>query len=172
VRVTGNAAFARRTLDEVLADVDPGAVEQIHTLDLYRAAQVYPFVATHWVSSAVGVIALLLTLTGIYGVLSYVVAQRRRELGIRMALGASTGTIVGLVMRHALRLAAIGLAVGCVLAVGVSGVFASNMLMLDTFDPLAYTGAAAMVLVACLIATYVPSRRAASVQPMEALRSD
>lgn len=123
-------------------------------------------------ASALGLIALLLTLTGIYGVLSYVVAQRRKELGIRLALGASAGTIVGLVLRHALGLTAIGLAVGGTLAVAVSSIFASSLFMFDTFDSVAYAGAGAMVLGACLVATYVPSRRAAAVQPLEALRSD
>jgi len=171
-RVAGTAAVARRAIDADLARVDPGAVEQIQTLDLYRAAQIYPFVATHWVSSALGVIALLLTLTGIYGVLSYVVAQRRKELGIRMALGATAGTIVGLVMRQALRLAMLGLGLGGALAVAVSSIFAANDFMLVVFDPVAYVGAGAMVLGACFAATYLPSRRAASVHPMEALRSD
>jgi len=114
----------------------------------------------------------MLTLTGVYGVLSYVVAQRRKELGIRVALGASPSSIVGLVMGQSIRLAVAGLLLGTVLALGVSRIFAANILRLDTYEPVAFLGAIALVFLSTIVAAYVPSRRAGTVDPLEALRAD
>jgi len=117
------------------------------------------------------VIALLLTLTGVYGVLSYVVAQRRKELGIRIALGASAWKLVGLVLGQSMRLCAIGLVAGTVLALGVARLFEANIVRLDTYEPAAFAGGALLVMLCCLVASYIPSRRAGKADPMEALRS-
>jgi ABC-type antimicrobial peptide transport system permease subunit len=170
-RVTGEPEAAMRRLDAMLAQLAPGAIEEMHTLDVYVIGSVYPFRAAYWVAGALGAIALLLTVTGVYGVLSYVVAQRRKELGIRVALGAAAPAIVGLVLRQLLRLCAIGLAAGIVLALGVARLFSANIVRLDTFEPAAFAGGALLVLLSCLLAAYIPSRRASGVDPMEALRA-
>ena len=171
-RVSGLPEITMRRLDLALAQLAPGALEDIHTLDVYMMGGVYPFRAAYWIASALGAIALLLTLTGVYGVLSYVVAQRRKELGIRVALGASASTVVALVMGQSIRLAAIGLALGSVLALGVSRLFAANIVRLDTFEPVAFIGAALLVLASTIVAAYVPSRRAGMVDSLEALRAE
>src|SRR5207302_1685642 len=111
------------------------AVIEIHTLEDYLAVQRWPFKIFSWAASAIGAIALLLTLIGIYGVLSYLVAQRTKEIGIRMALGATVPAVVGHVVQQAFRYAAIGIAAGSVLALGVSKLFASVLFIVDTFDP-------------------------------------
>ena len=170
-RVSGEPETTMRRLDATVARLAPAAVEEIHTLDVYVIGSVYPFRAAYWVAGALGGIALLLTLTGVYGVLSYVVAQRRKELGIRVALGAAASTVVGLVLRQSLRLCAIGLAAGMALSLGVARLFAANIVRLSTFEPLAFAGGAVLVLVSCLAAAYVPSRRAGRADPMEALRA-
>ena len=170
-RVTGEPEATMRRLDAKIAQLAPDAVEDMHTLDVYMIGAVYPFRAAYWVAGALGVIALLLTVTGVYGVLSYVVAQRRKELGIRVALGAAASAIVGLVLRQSLRLCIIGLAAGLVLALGVARLFAANIVKLGTFEPVAFAGGALLVLLACLAAAYVPARRAGRADPMEALRS-
>lgn len=170
-RVTGEPEATMRHLDATLAQLAPAAVEDMHTLDVYMLGAVYPFRAAYWVAGALGAIALLLTVTGVYGVLSYVVAQRRKELGIRVALGAATSAIVALVLRQSLRLCAIGLAAGMLLALGVARLFAANIVRLGTFEPAAFAGGALLVLVSCVAAAYVPSRRAGRADPMEALRS-
>ena len=125
-----------------------------------------------WIASALGAVALLLTLTGVYGVLSYLVAQRRKEFGIRLALGAGGAKITRLVLRQSLGLSAIGLGAGLALALIVSRLFAIVVVIFDTFDAAGYIGGTVIVLAVCLIAAYVPSRRAAMVNPVETLRAD
>ena len=169
-RVTGDASQARQRIDRDIAAVDQGAVDEIHTLDDYLAVQRWPFKIFSLVASAIGAIALVLTLIGIYGVLSYVVAQRTKEIGIRMALGASVKTVVGQVVRRSLRYALIGISAGALLALGVSKLFASVLVIVDTFDPAGYAFGAVVVLAACLVAAWAPSRRAARVNPLDALK--
>jgi ABC-type antimicrobial peptide transport system permease subunit len=161
-----------RRIDAELSRFAPEAVEDIHTLDAYMAGGVYPFRAAYWIAGALGAIALLLTITGVYGVLSYIVAQRRKELGIRVALGASASNVIGLVMGQSIRLAAFGLLLGAILALGVARVFAANIVRLDTYEPAAFAGAALLVLLSTLVAAYVPSRRAGTIDPLEAIRTE
>jgi ABC-type antimicrobial peptide transport system permease subunit len=106
-------------------------------MDSALAAQLYPFLAAYWVSSAIGGVALLLTLSGIYGVLSYLVTQRTKEIGIRVALGASTRSVATLVLKQSLKLAGIGAAAGAIAALGVSRILSSEVggTMFDQPDP-------------------------------------
>ena len=171
-RVAGDAVRTRDRLDRELSAAEPGAVEELHTLDDYLAVQRYPFHAFSMVSAAVGAIALALTVLGIYGVLAYTVAQRTREIGIRVALGAAVADVVGAVLGQSMRLAAVGIGAGAVLALGASRLFASVLVIVNTFDPLGYLGGAAVVLLACVLAGYAPSRRAARVDPLVALRAE
>ena len=169
-RVSGDARQGRQRIDRDIGAVDQSAVIEMHTLDDYLAVQRWPFKIFSLISSAIGAIALLLTLIGIYGVLSYVVAQRTKEIGIRMALGASVGGVVGQVLRQSARYAVVGIVPGTVLALGVSKLFASVLVIVDTFDPTGYAFGAAIVLIACLAAAWAPARRAARIDPMAALR--
>jgi predicted lysophospholipase L1 biosynthesis ABC-type transport system permease subunit len=172
MRVAPPTELTMHRIDAALAQAAPASVEEIHTLDAYVGGAIYPFRAAYWIAGALGVIALLLTITGIYGVLSYVVAQRRKELGVRLALGATPGAVSRLVLGQSMRLAAIGLALGGALALGVARIFAANIVRLSTFDPVAFVGGALLVLACCVLAGYVPTRRAARVDPSEALRSE
>jgi len=162
----------RLRIDRDLDAVDPRAIVEMHTLDDYLAVQRWPFRIFSLVSSAIGVIALGLTLIGIYGLLSYVVAQRTREIGIRMALGASVPVVVGQVLRQSLHYAVAGIVAGGVLALGVSKLFASVLVIVDTFNPAGYAFGVVTVLVVCGVAAWAPSRRAARVNPLEALRQE
>jgi hypothetical protein len=171
-RVSGEAGLARERIDDELTRVDPSAIYEMHALDDYVALQRWPFRIFSWIASALGVIALALTLSGVYGVLSYLVAQRTREIGIRMALGASAIGVVTNVVRESLRYAAIGGLAGVVLALGVSRLFGSILLIVDAFDPAGYAVGIGAILAACLVACLAPSRRAARVNPVEALRSE
>ena len=100
-------------------------------------------------------IALVLTISGVYGVLAYAVARRTKEIGIRMALGESTAGVVGLVLKQSMRLCAIGLCIGLSLAVALSTALASTLVMMDTFD-LAAFAAGIVVIAACLAAAFYP----------------
>jgi predicted permease len=172
-RVTGNEVHARATLDNDL-ELGPASspIEEMHTLDDYLAVQQYPFRAFAWVSEAIGAIALLLTVAGIYGVLSYLVAQRTKEIGIRMALGAHMRNVVGLVVRETSLLALTGVAIGTVLALAMSRVFSHVLWIVDMFDVVGYTLGIGIVFVAAVLAAYAPARRAARVNPLDALRHD
>ena len=98
----------------------PGAIEDIHSLQDLLDAAIWSYRLSYWISAALGVIALLLTLSGIYSVLSYVVAQRTKEIGIRIALGAGRRAVTNLVLTQCLRLAAIGIAIGSALALAAA----------------------------------------------------
>jgi putative ABC transport system permease protein len=116
--------------------------------------------------------ALLLAGVGIYGTISQAVAQRTQEIGVRMALGASPGSMMAMVFSDGMRLAGVGLAAGWIAAAALSGLMRSLLFEVKPFDPLAF-GAGAVVLAAfALLACYVPARRATRVDPMIALRQE
>ena len=171
-RVSGDTESARRAIDAALTAVDPGAVEHIHRMQELVVGRVYPLRVAYWLSAMVGGLALILTISGIYGLLSYVVAERSKEMGIRMALGATSSAVTALVLKQSLRLAAVGLLGGAMMAVGASRVLASHLVMMDTFDPGAYAWGMLLVLLACLVAAWVPAVRATRIDPVGSLRHD
>jgi predicted permease len=122
--------------------------------------------------SAAGAMALLLGVIGIYGVISYTVAQRSREVGIRMALGAQRSGLVGLFVRQGIMLTLIGAATGLVVAFGVMRLLSSILFNVSPFDPLTYAAITAVLLLTAGVACYLPSRRAASVNPVDAVRAE
>jgi ABC-type antimicrobial peptide transport system permease subunit len=100
------------------------------------------------------------------------VAQRTREIGLRMALGASRVEVLGGVLRDALRLAAPGLAVGALLAAASAAAMRSMLLGVSPADPVSYLGGAGVLVLVVILASFVPARRASGVDPMEALRTE
>ncbi|HWE85836.1 MAG TPA: ABC transporter permease [Terracidiphilus sp.] len=122
--------------------------------------------------SAAGVMALLLGVIGIYGVISYTVSQRAREIGIRMALGAQRGELTGLFVRQGLMLSVVGAAAGLIVAFAVMRLLSRILFHVSPFDPLTYSLITAVLLVTAAVACYLPSRRAASVNPVDALRAE
>jgi len=172
VRVRGDVEAERNRLDTRLGALAPGAVDDIHSMDQYLAVAIYPFRAASWIGFAVGGLALALTLSGIYGVLSYSVTQRTKEIGIRVALGADTGTVTGLVLKQSLRLAAIGIGVGVPLALGLFRLLASEIVFVRVFDAPMFGAGVLLVASAALAAAYIPSRRAARIDPIRTLRYD
>ncbi len=115
-------------------------------------------------------VAVLLALVGFYGLLSYTVMQRRAELGVRMALGASRRTVVGMVVRHGLALTATGLAAGLSLAALLTRALASFLYGVRPLDPVTFLAVPAFMILVALIACIVPAWKAASVDPVNALR--
>jgi len=117
-------------------------------------------------------IALFLGSVGIYGVLAYVVGRRTSEIGIRMALGARASEVSRLVVRQGGRLVVIGLAIGLIGTLALTRVMEAILFNVSPRDPATYAAVTVLLLAIGLLATYLPARRAASVDPVEALRAD
>ena len=117
-----------------------------------------------------GVLALFLAAVGLYGVMSYSVAQRTREIGIRMALGAGRGNVMGLVLKQGVTLVSAGIVLGLGTAFAVTRLLASLLFGVSAADPITFVGTSALLIVVALTASYVPARRATKVDPIIALR--
>jgi ABC-type antimicrobial peptide transport system permease subunit len=119
-----------------------------------------------------GGMALLLGVVGIYGVISYSVSQRTREIGIRMALGARREELTHMFVRHGLLLAAIGVACGLFAAIALTRLMSSLLFEVSAIDPVSYGAVAAGLVGAAVFASYLPARKASTVDPIEALRAE
>jgi predicted permease len=119
-----------------------------------------------------GAMALVLGVIGIYGLISYAVSQRRREIGIRLALGAQPDELRRMFVRHGLVLAGIGVAIGLAAAAGLMQLMKSLLFGISPFDPLTYCAVPLVLVAAAVLASYLPARRAAAVDPVEALRAE
>jgi putative ABC transport system permease protein len=114
--------------------------------------------------------AVLFVTLGLYGLIAYSVSRRTSELGIRMAIGARSGTIVGMVLRQALRISAAGVTAGLVLAFIFTRALTSLLFQVRPLDPATLAASAALVVLVTLAASYIPARRAGRISPMAALR--
>src|SRR5262249_50954105 len=144
----------------------------VRTGDEARTNSYWQYRLFGWMFSIFGAIALLLAAIGIYGVLSYAVAQRTQEIGVRMALGASRQNVFSLIVGHGARLAAVGIALGVVGAIGVTRVVVSLLYNVSPTDPFSFGATALFLTFVALVASYVPAHRATSVDPMIALRAE
>jgi ABC-type antimicrobial peptide transport system permease subunit len=149
--------------------LDPMMLTSLPELIRYSAGN-YQMMAE--LVSAMGLIGLALTVVGLYGFLAFRVTQRRREIGIRMALGASREATAWLVVRDTARMAAIGLAIGLALALAAARVEAAVLFGVRPLDALSLAGALGILAVAVAAAAWLPARRAASIEPMQALRNE
>ncbi|HSC29220.1 MAG TPA: ABC transporter permease [Vicinamibacterales bacterium] len=177
---TGEVFIARTAVDpdallasmrsELLA-LEPGTVFlDSQTLQAQVDTTLLPARLAAQTIGLVGLVATALAAIGLYGVIAYAVARRTREIGIRMALGAAPGSVMGMVMRQGLSVAAAGLLVGAGLSWLAARAIASGLYGVGVGDPAAWAGAAAILLAAAALANYVPARRAARVDPSVALR--
>lgn len=113
---------------------------------------------------------MLLAAIGLYGVMSYSVAQRTKEIGIRMALGARRPDVVALVVKQGMTLVLVGISAGTVLSLGMARLIAGMLFGISATDPLTFVGVALLLGAVAFLANYLPARRGASVDPMVALR--
>ncbi len=171
VRTTGdprrlfNAAQAQVfAVDRDLPVVNPRTTEDLLDGVLAERRQ------TMYAASGFALVALLLTVVGLYGVMAYSVAQRTAEIGIRQAIGAQRGDILRLVMGQALRLSLAGIAVGVLAAAGLTRLIAGMLYRTSATDPATYIGISLLFLAVALAASYLPARRATRIDPMAALR--
>ena len=160
-------------LKRALAAADPNlTVNSVRTLQqqIDRSFDQQRAVAS--LAGLFGIVALVLAAIGLYGVTAYSVAQRTNEIGIRMALGAGRGNVLGMVLQGAFRRVVFGLALGLPLAVGAGYLLSAQLYGVRFWDPLAL-GVGAVSLAACaFVAAVIPARRAASISPIRALRSN
>ena len=119
-----------------------------------------------------GLLGLLLAILGLYAVVSYGVTRRTREIGVRMALGATHGDVMKLVSNEGVRLTVIGLAIGLVLSIGLSFGLSRVIFGVRTFDPFAFPAVIVALIATAALACWLPARRATKVDPMSALRAE
>ncbi|MGE0816687.1 MAG: ABC transporter permease [Vicinamibacterales bacterium] len=172
VRTTGDPEALVGSLRQVARELDPRlALYDIRTMADLRSASLAErrFVLT--LVAGFGLLALALAVVGVYGVLALVVAERTSELGLRMALGAAPGAVVRLVLGQALRLAAVGIAVGLMGAAGAAGVTRGVLVGVTAYDPLTYAAVPVLLLAGATLAALVPARRAMRADPALALRA-
>jgi ABC-type antimicrobial peptide transport system permease subunit len=158
-------------LRKTFADADPNlTVVSVRTMKEQIALLFDQQRAVAGLAAVFGVVALILAAVGLYGVTAYTVVQRTGEIGIRMALGADARGVLGLVLRGAFRLVAIGLAAGVPLTIGAGRLISAQLYGVAGWDPVALSIAVAALALCALIATIIPAVRAASIDPMSALR--
>jgi predicted permease len=173
VRTSGDPRALASAVRRELAAVAPDwLAENPRTLEDHIGTSVLPQRIAGGLLGAFGVVALLLSAVGLYGVVAFAVAQRTREIGIRVALGAGAPLVLRMVLRQGMVLAAIGLAVGVPLAVVASRLLSGFLLGTGSGIGLVLAGAAAVLAVVTLAASYVPARRASRVDPIVALREE
>jgi putative ABC transport system permease protein len=172
IRTQASTADAAAFLKQTVADLDPRTPVKIEPADeqVGRLTERPRFVA--WLLSAFAGLALLLAAAGLYGVASYLVTQRRRDIGVRMALGASPADISRQVVGEAGRWIAAGAVLGCVLAWAGTRAIQAQLYGVSSRDPLSWIAALAVLSAALLFAVWRPAARAARVDPMEALRAE
>jgi predicted permease len=176
-RVQGELNLTRQALIDRLTQVDPnmGMIITMHTV---ARLETFFLQVAFWVSLMLGGLALLLTVSGLFSVLSYLVEQRTREIGVRMALGASAHTVTQLILTQTTRPVVAGLIAGAGLAAALAtavlatpaGALISQIVHVT--DPVAYLASLGVIVVACLLAAWIPAARAAKLDPMRTLRQD
>ena len=177
MRVHGDPERARRVLLERLTAIDPNMAE-VTTLQTIARMEAYLLKIPFWLTLVLGALALLLTVSGLFSVLSYLVEQRTREIGVRMALGATSRSIAALVLSQSARPVGIGLLVGGSLtaALGAALLTTPAAEQIGTtvrlFDPVAYAASLLCIVTACACAALIPALRAGRIDPIAALRQE
>ena len=176
-RVQGNPDLARQTLLEHLTRIDPN-MGVIVTMRTVARLETFFLEIAFWVSLILGALALLLTVSGLFSVLSYLVEQRTREIGVRMALGASSQKVTQLMLSQTTRPVLYGMLAGAALAATLATVVlaspAGAMIgeIVHVADPIAYAASLIVIVAACLLAAWIPASRASRLDPMKTLRQE
>ena len=174
VRAAGDASLLAAAVRRQVQELDPTlSVFNVRTLEEQVSNALAPLRINVVVLSAFGALALILASIGLYGVASYSVAQRTREIGLRMALGARPSSVLSMVLGHGLMLVAIGLVAGIGLAVALAGVVPPDLLPnVNARDPWTFGVTSALLATVALVASYIPARRAMRIDPLIALKTD
>lgn len=171
VRTSGDPAAQSTAVRSAIAAIDPNVlVSNVISMDRAVANNTWRSRLALLLLGAFGVVALMLAITGVYGVISHAVTQQRQEIGIRMALGATTGQVMTQSLRSGLRPVAAGIATGAALAMMLTGFMRTMLYGISAVDPLTFTGVAAAMMGAGLVAAFWPAFRAANAAPSAVLR--
>jgi predicted permease len=172
VRTSADPVAMGSTIREAVKAADPShaAVYDLKPMSERVAASLGPRRFAVTMLLAFAAMALLLAALGLYGVISYSVAQRTQEIGVRMALGARLTQVLWLVLSQAMRMVLAGTAIGLAASLALARLLRSELIQVSAFDPLTFAGMCAVLVAVTLAATYLPARRAAKVDPMVALR--
>ena len=173
VRASGDPAILAAPIRRILTRLDPSLpISEVRPLDGYvtaaRGAQRFTMI----LAAAFAAVALLLACIGLYGVVAYAVTQRRREFGVRLALGALPAQVRGLVLRDGMRVALVGLALGVPAALATSRLLRSQLFGVKPRDTATYAIAIALLALAAALASWLAARRATSASPLEVLRAE
>ncbi|MGH9160875.1 MAG: FtsX-like permease family protein, partial [Vicinamibacteraceae bacterium] len=169
---TGSASFFGE-LQRAVWEVNPSlALANVRTLDQIRAGSMTQTSFALVIVTIAATVALLLGVVGIYAVTAYITAQRTREIGIRMALGAQAGDVRRLFLRHGLVLTLTGIAIGIGAAMLLTRLMSALLFGVSALDATTYTAVSAILVAIALLAMYLPARRASRIDPIVALRSD
>jgi putative ABC transport system permease protein len=173
IQADGSPGNLAGPIREAVRSVDPGLpLYQVLTMDEVIDQSLAGRRLNLWLLGIFAGMAVVLSAAGLYGVISYLVAQRTREIGVRVALGAQKWDVIGLVMRQGAALAAAGIVLGLLGALGLSRVLASLLYGVSTRDPLTYAALAALFAAVALLATWLPAERASRVDPILAIRNE
>ena len=173
IRVAGEPASITAAVREQIRQSDPSLpVFQVRTMEEVRQLGFWQFRLFGWMFGIFGAVALALASIGVYGVLSYSVSQRTQEIGVRVALGANRSHVLRLVVLQGLKLAAIGIVVGLAAAAGVTRFIRTLLYNVTPTDPLSFGAVALFLTAIAFLASYVPARRATTVDPIVALRNE
>ncbi len=173
VRADGNASGLVGLVQQEFSQVEPNLpLPLIQTVEEYMRLSVGDVRAPTILIGTFGLLALILAMTGVYGVMAYMVSQRTHEFGVRMALGAESSAIVLMVLRRGMKTTLVGIAAGLVLAAAVTRLLGGFLYEVRPLDPIVYLGVALALAVISIVACYVPARLASRVDPMVALRVD
>jgi predicted permease len=171
VRTAGDSRMLLNEIRREVPVVDPlMAATDVQTIEQYMALPLFPARTVGWLLGVSGILAVVMTAIGLFGVIAYMVSQRTHEIGVRMALGARRSDVLKMVMGQGLRLTAIGLAIGLGAAFGASRLLSPLLYGIGANDPGTMTGVAIGLAAIGIAACYVPARKAMSVNPSEALR--
>ena len=157
----------------VVRELDPAMpVFDVRTMEDHMGVALMPARIGGSVLGLFGILGLVLAAVGIYGVMAYSVARRKREIGIRVALGADKSRVLKLVLRDGMKLAVLGTVVGLLGAAAAAQLVRGLLYNVSALDPTAFIGVPAVLLAVAALAVYVPARRASGVDPIGALKSD
>jgi predicted permease len=172
-RTPANPQAALRRIQGIVRSADPDMpVFDVRTMEDHMGIALLPARLGGTVLAVFGFLGLALAAVGIYGVMAYSVAQRKREMGIRVAVGADRGSVLAMVLKEGMRLTVIGTVLGLVAAAGAARLVQGLLYNVSALDPVAFVGVPILLVCVALLAVLLPARRATAVEPMRVLKTD